>query len=199
MSGFLFHPITTFFAGAVLALVGLGIYLVKAGGPNTTAEAVADYKMALESPESAEQGSREAVERFSKFLQGIGSQEFIRENTAEVYAKNAYLNDTLVTHRGAEAIEAYFAKTAETVTSISVDIDDVVQSGLDFYVRWTMIFAAPALGKGLPVHSVGISQVRFDGEGKVTMHQDFWDSGTNIFAQIPVSGVVIDAIRKRME
>jgi hypothetical protein len=199
MSGFLFHPITTFVAGAVLALVGLGIYLAKAGGPNTTAGAVADYEAALANPESVAQGSREAVERFSNYLRGIGSKDFIKENTAKVYATNAYLNDTLVTHRGAEAIEAYFAKTAETVTSISVNIDDVVMSGKDFYVRWTMIFSAPALSKGTPVHSVGISQVRFDAEGKVTVHQDFWDSGTNIFAQIPVSGVVIEAIRKRME
>jgi hypothetical protein len=31
------------------------------------------------------------------------------------------------------------------------------------------------------------------------MHQDFWDSGTNIYGQLPVLGGVIETIRSRFE
>jgi hypothetical protein len=31
------------------------------------------------------------------------------------------------------------------------------------------------------------------------MHQDYWDSGFNIYGQIPVLGGAIESIRRRME
>jgi hypothetical protein len=80
-----------------------------------------------------------------------------------------------------------------------VTIDDIASSGNNHYVRWTMVFSAPKLNGGKPVESVGMSHVRFNDNGQVTMHQDFWDSGTNIYGQIPVLGGVIESIRRRFE
>ena len=124
--------------------------------------------------------------------------KYIRENTAKAYAPDAYLDDTLVVHRGACEIEEYFVKTSETMTSYQVTIDDVARSGPDHYVRWTMVFAAPALAGGKPVHSTGISQIRFNREGKVAFHQDFWDSGKNFYAHLPVVGGAVGYVRKRL-
>jgi len=75
----------------------------------------------------------------------------------------------------------------------------VARSGADYYVRWTMIFAAPALSGGQPVHSIGISQIRLNREGKVEFHQDFWDSGKNFFAQLPVIGGGVGYVRNRLK
>ena len=104
-----------------------------------------------------------------------------------------------MTHHGPAEIEAYFLKTSETMKSYEVTIDDSFRSGDNYYVRWTMVFAAPALSKGEPIHSVGMSQVRFAEDGRVSFHQDFWDSGANIFGQAPVAGSVINFIRKRIQ
>lgn len=200
MTAFLFHPLTTFIAGAALSAVALCAYLYNASVPNQTGAFVENYNNELARSESlATVNADEGVKRFSDFLQGIGSQDFIRENTAKVYADDAYLNDTLLTHKGPKEIEAYFLKTADTMTGFEVKIDSVFASGVDHFVRWTMIFSAPALAKGEPVHSIGISQVRFNSDGKVILHQDFWDSGSNFFAQVPISGVVIEKIRKRLD
>ncbi|MBC7979294.1 MAG: nuclear transport factor 2 family protein, partial [Armatimonadetes bacterium] len=112
---------------------------------------------------------------------------------------DAYLNDTLVTHHGPEAIKAYFLKTADNMKSYKVDIDDTASSGSDHYVRWTMVFTSSSLNGGKPVHSVGMSHVRFNTGGLVVMHQDYWDSGTTIYGQIPVVGGLIETIRRRFE
>ena len=140
-----------------------------------------------------------ALERFKGFLKGIGDKKFVQENTLKAYAGDAYLDDTLVVHHGAAEIQAYFIKTSETMTSYQVTIDDVARSGNDYYVRWTMIFAAPALSAGNPVHSVGISQIRFNRDGKVEFHRDFWDSGKNFYAHLPVVGGAVGFVRKRLE
>lgn len=204
MISFLTHPATTFIGGACLALVVVALLLNSQVETNQTAQVVKDYRAAMNkagangpAPGTSEEAA--AIKRFTDFLQNVGSKDYIIENTVKAYAAGAYLDDTIVTHYGPEEIKNYFVQTAETMTSFKVNILDTVRSGPDHYIRWEMIFAAPKLGKGEPLHSVGISQVRFNAEGKVAFHQDFWDSGKNIYGQIPVVGGLIGIIRNRMK
>lgn len=185
----------------LLALLVIAI-LIPACAPNPdTTKRVAEYKTVLSSTKSVSSAnpSDQSVAAFTTFLQKIGDKEYVRENTAKVYAKDAYLNDTLVTHHGTDEIMAYFLNTADTMKSYEVTIDDIASSGAEHYVRWTMVFAAPRLNGGKPVESCGVSHIRVDADGKVLMHQDFWDSGTNIYGQIPVLGGAIESIRRRFE
>ena len=198
------HPIFTFVAGLLVALAAVFLLLNSCAYPNRSAEDGAAYrsrmeKVAASGLEADSPGEKAALERFKSFLQGIGDVRYVRENTLKVYAADAYLDDTLVLHHGAAEIEAYFVKTSETMTSYQVTIDDVARSGNDYYVRWTMVFAAPALSDGQPVHSVGVSQIRFNREGKVAFHQDFWDSGKNFYAHLPVVGGAVGFVRKRLQ
>lgn len=171
--------------------------------PNRSSAEIASYRASMEKviPSGLLPGSpgeKAALERFSAFLKGIGDTSFVRENTLKTYSSDAYLDDTLVIHHGAAEIEAYFLKTSETMTSYQLEIDDIARSGDDFYIRWTMKFAAPLLSRGETVHSVGVSQVRFNREGKVAFHQDFWDSGKNFYSRLPVVGGAVGYVNKRL-
>ncbi len=204
LSSVLFHPFTTFVVGVLLALCAVFFLLSSCASPNQSAEKVALYrsnmnKVAVSGLEAGGPGEKAALQRFTSFLQGIGDVNYVRENTLKVYSSDAYLDDTLAVHHGAAEIEAYFLKTSETMTSYEVTVDDVARSGDDYYFRWTMKFAAPALSGGKPVSSVGISQVRFNREGKVAFHQDFWDSGGNFYAHLPVIGGAVGYVSKRLK
>lgn len=197
------NPLVTFFAGIVLSLAGIILLLSSCAAPNNSAAEVAAYrqKVTQATPGALVVGSQEekaAIERFTNFLQSIGDVESVKKNTRKVYAENAYLDDTLAVHQGAAEIEAYFVKTSEVMTQYKVDIEDVAKSGTDYYIRWNMEFSAPALSGGKSVHSIGISQVRFNGAGQVIIHQDFWDSGKNFYAHLPVVGGGIGLVRKKM-
>lgn len=198
------HPLTTFFAGILVTLVLIG-WLVSANTlPNKTAGLIANYhqqlaKSGMSGFTAGGADEAAALERFKGFLKGIGDAKFITENTLKVYTADAFLDDTLVVHHGAAAIQEYFVKTAANMSHCEVTIDDVSKSGENYYVRWTMVFSAPAMSGGKPVHSVGISQVRFNREGRVSFHQDFWDSGKSFYSHLPVAGGVIGFIRKRLQ
>jgi hypothetical protein len=203
-SSLIFHPATTFVAGMIVVLAAILLLLSSCAAPNTSAADVAAYREVMEKvpPGGLAPGSpaeTAALDRFKNFLKGIGDVNYVRENTSKAYSKDAWLDDTLVVHRGAAEIEKYFIQTSETMTSYQVTIDDVARSGDNYYVRWTMIFSAPALSGGEAVHSVGISQVKFDNDGKVAMHKDFWDSGTNFYAHLPVVGGAVGYVKKRLE
>ena len=200
----IFHPLATFLAGAVIACLGIILLLSSCAAPNNSAEDVTQYRQTLNGiqPSGLVPGSeaeKSAIETFKAFLQGIGNANYVRENTSKAYATDAYLDDTLVVHRGAAEIEKYFLKTSAAMKSYQVTIEDVSRSGDNYYIRWEMIFSAPALSGGKPVHSVGISHVRFSPDGKVAMHKDFWDSGKNFYGHLPVVGGAIGFVRKRLE
>jgi hypothetical protein len=203
LSSILTHPAVTFVAGLVLAVIAVLLLLNSCAVPNRSADEVAAYqermsKVVPSGLPAGGPGEKAALERFTGFLSRIGDVQYIRENALKVYAADAYLDDTLVVHHGAAEIEAYFVKTSETVTAYKLTIDDVATSGNDYYIRWTMVFSAPALSGGRPVHSIGVSQVRFNREGKVEFHQDFWDSGKNFYAHLPVVGGAVGYVRKRL-
>lgn len=205
MPAFLTHPGVTLIMGIVAGAAGILVMLSSCAQPNRSSQLVESYQQELTKtaePRPPQAGSPEekaALDRFTTFLKNIGNKDYVQANTATTYAPEAYLNDTLVTRRGVSEIEAYFLKTAESLTDAEVTIDDVARTGTDHYIRWTMVMQAKPLAKGTPVHSVGISQVRFDQQGRVTLHQDFWDSGDHFFGKLPVAGGVIGFIRKRLE
>lgn len=197
------HPFATFLAGLMVSLAAILLVLASCAAPNDSARDVAAYRNRLEKMAASDlrpgsPGETEALARFQSFLQEIGDVKKVHANTSKVYAADAYLDDTLAVHHGAAEIEAYFTKTSETMTEYKVTIDDVARSGNDYYVRWTMIVAAPALSGGKPVHSIGISQIRLNREGKVAFHQDFWDAGKNFYAHLPVVGGAVGFVHKRL-
>jgi hypothetical protein len=140
----------------------------------------------------------EALDRFGEFLKNIGSEEYIEKEIANVYAENGYLNDTLKSLPNREAIKQHFLKTSRTMTSYSLEIEDAVKTKDGYYVRWTMKFSAPKLAGGKELVSIGMSHVIFDSEGKVLLHQDFWDSTSGLFEHIPVLGGGIRIVKKRL-
>ena len=139
-----------------------------------------------------------ALENISNFLKNIGSQEFIEKEISNVYAENAYLNDTLKTLTNRDQIKQHFVKTSKTMTSYSLEVEDISKSEQGYYLRWTMKFAAPKLASGEEIISIGMSHIIFDNQGKVLLHQDFWDSSTGLFEHVPFVGGGIRMVKKRL-
>jgi hypothetical protein len=109
----------------------------------------------------------------------------------EVYAEDAWFNDTIATEVGIDAIEHYLLKTACGAELVQAKIDDVAVSGADCYVRWTMEIRAKNLAGGQPIVTSGISQLRFDPAGRIVLHQDYWNPAAGIYQHLPLLGPAI--------
>jgi len=142
------------------------------------------------------QGAAEkaALERIQTYLSNL-TEDNISRTTLDVYAPNAFFNDTLKTEHGAEQIRKYFLETAKNVDSITVEFEDVSRSGNDYYLRWVMDVEFKKFQRGTKFRTIGMTHIRFDGDGKVILHQDYWDSARGIFEQVPVLGSGIRWIR----
>jgi len=172
-------------------LLPLALLTACSGGP---LDATREYRAALEqrpgvSFGNPEQGRR-ATERFTALYADL-SEENVRRRVRETYAPDAWFNDTVATEVGIDAIEKYLIKTARGSEMIKGTTQDVAVSGADCYVRWTLEFRTKNLAGGKPIVTEGVSQLRFDEQGRIVLHQDFWNPAAGIYGHLPVLGPAI--------
>lgn len=183
----------------VLVLAGCGT------PPTSLADLNASYERALErtAPLAAtlvpgSEQEQQAFARVQRYFDGM-TVDSVRAQTGSVYAPRGYLNDTLVGIDGADRIEAYFAHTMERARLLKVEFLERAPAGTDWYVRWRMTVAADGLNGGKEVVTYGVTQFRFDADGRVLIHKDFWDSGTGLHEQLPVVGGAVRRVRAAVE
>lgn len=180
--------------------IGLGC----SGVPRVTdsAAALRAIRAEMEARPTVAVGSpaeRQGIERLKLFLSRIDA-ESVRNNTLSVYAPDAYLNDTLVSRRGSSNIQSYFLATVEAAETITANIEDVTRSADGFYyVRWTMDVRMKKVAAGETIRTLGITLVRFDDQGRVLIHQDYWDSAAGLWDHVPGLGRGIRWIKGRLE
>ncbi|MBX2867538.1 MAG: nuclear transport factor 2 family protein [Acidiferrobacterales bacterium] len=122
----------------------------------------------------------------------------LRPLIEEVYSEELYFNDTIHTFNSREVMLEYMQNTADRVEYTNVDIKDIVQSGDDFYVRWAMDTGFKVFGKQIETHSIGMTHIRFDEDGRINFHQDFWDNTEGFFRHLPVIGYLINKTKQRL-
>ncbi len=165
-----------------------------AGCSSGTTDFTRDYQAALAArpgtalPDAS--AGRGAVAGFAA-LYGDLSPANVKARVRDVYAPDAWFNDTIATETGLDAIERYLLKTAESSERVHAEIKDVAVSGADCYVRWTMEVRNKNLAGGRPIITEGMSQLRFDREGRIVIHQDFWNPASGIYQHLPLLGPAI--------
>ena len=147
-------------------------------------------------------GEATAIDRgVETFAQTYGdlTQEDLADRIAELYAEDMYFNDTVHIIRDRSKLVDYMARTGSSLEENRVDIHKVIRDGQDVYVRWEMTFVTRAVGKRIESHSIGISHLRFNADGKIVLHQDFWDSGNALYAHLPVVGFFVRRAQGAMQ
>jgi hypothetical protein len=145
-------------------------------------------------PDSPEE--RAAIERYRAFY-ATYSPQAVRAGARGLYAEDAFFRDPFREVRGIDAVEAYLLHGAELIGECAIEIEDVARSDDDFYFRW--IARVPAEDPAEPpAETIGLSHVRFDGEGKIVFQQDYLDPARAVYERIPVIGWILYKIRSRI-
>ncbi len=144
------------------------------------------------------QGSAEeerALAQFRNFYR-VFSADTIRTSIRTLYAQDAYFQDGFRAVQGIDNLERYFLSTTEAFEECTFDIQDFAVHEGNYYFRWIMTLVLKR-NKDERLQIVGMSHVRFDDTGKITFHQDYWDTGI-IYEKMPVMGRIVTWIRQRI-
>lgn len=137
------------------------------------------------------------LERFSSSFADL-TREDLGELMAELYAEELFFNDTIHTFTRRQDLVDYMVQTGGNLSESTVEIQQVIRDGADVFVRWAMDFKVQAAGRKVHSQSIGMTHLRFDGDGRVVLHQDFWDSGNALYAHLPVVGFMVRQAQRRM-
>ncbi len=127
---------------------------------------------------------------FTDFKQGA-----TEANIRAVYAETLYFNDTFKIINNIDELVTYMSESAAHVDSTTVDILDVIRSEHDYFIRWSMKMNFSVNGKDIHSHSIGMTQLRFNNEGKVSFHQDFWDASEAFYEHLPFMGRFVKKVK----
>ena len=116
-----------------------------------------------------------------------------------LYADRVHFNDTLVTLDSGDAIAEYMANTGKRLAGCRVTVDHAFRDGSDVFVRWRMHFVSSTMGIKIDSESIGMTHLRFDENGRVVLHQDFWDAAGGLYEHLPLVGSMIRTAKRTMK
>ena len=134
---------------------------------------------------------RDTVNLFLKVFRDY-SKPLFESEIDNLYAKEAFLNDRIQSVKGSSNIKRYFLNTFIKLKKAKFNILDVVYGERDAYIRWEMVLYTK--GGTKPLKNLGMSQLRFNSEGKILYHQDYWDY-SEILQQMPLIKHVINTMK----
>ena len=126
-----------------------------------------------------EELSHEAIEGMSAFV------------CSDVHFKDPFNDIT-----GFAALRTLLTKTLSDVTNPIFRVTNQFQDGETLFLRWTFQGQVKGLGDW---HVVGMSAIRFDHEGKICEHIDYWDAAEQFYEKLPVIGAVLRMIKRRLQ
>ncbi|MCE2948728.1 MAG: nuclear transport factor 2 family protein [bacterium] len=139
-------------------------------------------------------GTRAALARIEALYAGLAP-----EGTGalrDAYSADAYFRDPFNEVRGAAAIERIFSHMFDQLHAPRFVILERAVDGDTAWLTWDLEYR---LKPGQPVRRIhGASQLRFDGDGCVCHHRDYWDAAGELYETLPLLGSVLRLIRGRL-
>jgi hypothetical protein len=113
----------------------------------------------------------------------------------DFYHTEARFKDPFNEVQGVKAIMQIFDHMFVTTDEPRFIMMDQVMQGQQAFVTWTFEFVL----RGKKYSVLGASHLKFDSEGLVIEHRDYWDAAEELFQKLPVIGVPVRWLRKQFE
>ena len=171
-----------------------------AGCAQTREPGYADaYQAALGRIQGTSEVTDAMTDRFVTFFSHgtAGSGETVDPD--ELYGEPLYFSDTLLTTDDRPTALAHLRRMHDSTESLDVRVLDRLVSGQDVYLIWQMTAVFTPVSGAVTSNTVGVTHLRFDADGRIILHQDFWDSAAGLYQHVPVLGGLIGAVQGRFQ
>lgn len=139
-----------------------------------------------------------ALERFAEFFSSFAADRIDRLLHL-TYSPDLYFNDTIKSFTDLKTLGHYLKESAEAVEDCRVTIEEHTRTAHgEYLIRWKMMIRFKKMKKGVDTWTVGMSHLRFDADGRVAYHQDYWNAADGIYEHIPLLGGFIRMIKRRL-
>lgn len=112
------------------------------------------------------------------------------------YSENAYFKDPFNEVRRLADIQAIFARMFRQIDEPRFVILERVGDQGGIFLVWDLHFRLRSWKPDQEQRIHGVSHLRFDADGKVCYHRDYWDTGEELYEKLPLLGLGVRLLRR---
>jgi steroid Delta-isomerase len=116
----------------------------------------------------------------------------------EFYAADAYFKDPFNEVRNVVEIERIFAHMYVALLEPRFVIHSRIEQGDEAFLAWDFQFRIKRYQPEEMQTIRGSSHVRWDANGKVSFHRDYWDAAEELYEKLPLLGGLMRFLKRRM-
>lgn len=113
---------------------------------------------------------------------------------AALYADDARFRDPFNDVRGRDAVARIFSHMYSQIEAPRFEITSAQCVADGAWLEWVMHFEM----RGRPQTIAGATRLRFDPQGLVVDHRDYWDAAQELYEKLPLIGFVVRCLRRRL-
>ena len=140
--------------------------------------------------------TQDAVARVVAFYEALAPADVDR--IPEFYAADARFRDPFNDVRGTADIRRVFAAMFDHLADCRFVIrETVVDDGAALLV-WDMTFRMRNFRPDTVQTIHGASHLKFDADGRIAWHRDYWDAAEELYSKLPLIGPVMRYLKRRL-
>jgi limonene-1,2-epoxide hydrolase len=140
--------------------------------------------------------TRAALARVVEFYEALSADDLDR--IPEIYAEGAYFRDPFNEIRGLPRLREIFLHMFANLADARFKILETVADERGALLTWDMTFRIRKWKPDVVQTIHGATHLRFDATGKVAYHRDYWDTGEELYAKLPLIGPVVQFLRRKL-
>jgi steroid Delta-isomerase len=140
--------------------------------------------------------TRAATARVRAFYEKLAPADV--ERLDSIYAPGAYFRDPFNEVRGLPEIRRIFAQMFEHLDDCRFTFLDEAVDGDGAFLTWNMTFRMRRLRPHDSRRIHGATHLKFDPDGRIACHRDYWDAADELYAQLPLIGPVMRWLKRRL-
>jgi steroid Delta-isomerase len=142
------------------------------------------------------QSASTAAARVVTFYETLNQQTL--PQLRALYTNTAYFKDPFNEVRDIAAIEAIFAHMFVALDAPRFVVHTNIAQGNEAFLAWDFHFHIKRFRPHVAQTIRGGSHLKFDDEGRVVFHRDYWDAAEELYEKLPAIGALMRFLKRRM-
>lgn len=132
------------------------------------------------------------VVRFFETISPASTQEI-----DAIYSADAFFKDPFNEVRGIADIKRIFLHMFVQVDGPRFIVTDAVEQGDVAFLVWEFRFRMKRFDTATEQVIRGSTHIRFDANGRVSFHRDYWDAAEELYEKLPVLGSLMRFLKRQ--
>ena len=139
----------------------------------------------------------QALPRLRAFFEGLQPADALR--MGEFYAPDALFKDPFNEVRGPAAIGQIFGHMYTVMHGPHFVVTGQIAERDEAFLRWEFRFRFQRFSPDTPQVIHGASHLRFNPDGLITLHRDYWDAAEELYEKLPAVGPLMRWLKRRAQ